>query len=92
MDHDPYKGQRPGVSPQPSPTPIRPVQPDASIVDSAQLEVERLATLTAELARLGAGLVELRSGAFVIAVGGVQRHFDDFSACRQFYKQIGGRA
>ena len=79
------------MSPQPSPTPIRPVQPIDSIDDSAQLEGKRFATLTAELARLGAQLVELRSGAYLISSGGTCRHFDTFEACRQFYAQIRGR-
>ena len=49
-------------------------------------------TLAAELGHLGAQLVELRSGAYLIAIDGVQRHFDSFEACRKFCAQLGVRS
>ena len=94
MDHDPpnEKRREGEFAAPPTPTFESGKTLDASIVDSAQLEAKQLATLAAELARLGAQLHELRGGAYLIAVGGACRHFDDLSACRQFYRQIGGRS
>ena len=82
------------MSPQPSPTPPSsglPKSPDAIVTDIERAQDKLQCTLAAELARLGAQLVELRSGAYVIAVAGTCRHFDSFEACREFYKRIGGR-
>ena len=61
----------------------------AEIERAAQDKLQR--TLVAELARLGAQLVELRSGAYLISSGGTRRHFDTFEACRKFCAQLGVR-
>ena len=96
MDHDLHKGKRREgeFAAPPAPTGESGKTLDASIVDSAEIEraQDKLqCTLTAELARLGAQLVELRSGAYLISSGGTRRHFDSFEACRQFCAQLGVR-
>ena len=89
MDRKAYKGQRPGVSPQPSPTPTRESGKTlaASISEKLRVAEKSRSTTAARLALLGATFRELQSGACVVECDGVQRHFDNVSEVAAFVAQ-----
>jgi len=63
----------------------------AGVAPDADTDPKRLATLQARCALLGAELVQLKSGGFVLASGGFTRHLDSLGAVEHLLKQIGAR-
>ena len=88
MDREPKKSAAEGEKPPAVQDTDRPVQkPTDSLHGNVGAE-KKYHSLAANLARVGAQLHELRTGGYLIAVGGTCRHFDSFKECDEFFAHL----